>query len=75
MSLEEGDRLVGLIGKIREQEITVCLIELACGSLEINISDHIVALNTGKKLRKGLPREIRSNREVIEAYLEKEYAA
>ena len=74
MSLEEGDRLVALIERIRRQNITVCLIEHRM-RVVMNISDRIVVLNHGKKIAEGLPQEIRSNREVVEAYLGEEYAA
>ena len=74
MSLEEGDRLVELIGRIRGKNITVCLIEHRM-RVVMNISDRIVVLNHGKKIAEGLPEEIRSNKEVIEAYLGEEYAA
>ncbi len=74
MSLEEGDRLVELISRIRERNITVCLIEHRM-RVVMNISDRIVVLNHGKKIAEGLPEEIRSNNEVIEAYLGEDYAA
>jgi branched-chain amino acid transport system ATP-binding protein len=74
MSLEEGDRLVALIGRIRKRNITVCLIEHRM-RVVMNISDRIVVLNHGKKIAEGLPEEIRSNQEVIEAYLGEDYAA
>jgi branched-chain amino acid transport system ATP-binding protein len=74
MSLEEGDRLVELIGRIRGKNITVCLIEHRM-RVVMNISDRIVVLNHGKKIAEGLPEAIRSHKEVIEAYLGEEYAA
>ena len=74
MSLEEGDRLVRLIGKIRDRGVTVCLIEHRM-RVVMNISDRIVVLNYGKKIAEGAPSEIRSDKQVIEAYLGEEYAA
>jgi branched-chain amino acid transport system ATP-binding protein len=74
MSLEEGDRLVRLIGKIRDRGVTVCLIEHRM-RVVMNISDRIVVLNYGKKIAEGAPSEIRSDKQVVEAYLGEEYAA
>ncbi len=74
MSMEEGDRLVRLIGKIRERGITVCLIEHRM-RVVMNISDRIVVLNYGRKIAEGRPEQIRADKQVIEAYLGEEYAA
>ena len=35
----------------------------------MNLSDHVVVLNYGRKLAEGTPAEVRANPEVVAAYL------
>lgn len=60
--------LAELIERIRDRGITILVVEHDM-SLVMDISDEIVVLNFGKKLAQGRPREIQSNREVIDIYL------
>ncbi len=57
-----------LIKMIAESGVTVILVEHDM-RLVMNISSHILVLNYGKKLSEGTPDEVRSNPEVIAAYL------
>jgi branched-chain amino acid transport system ATP-binding protein len=66
---EEVHELGNLIRQIRdERRITVLLVEHHM-SLVMSISDRVVALNFGRKLAEGTPREIQANEDVVRAYL------
>jgi len=68
-------RMAEIIRKIRDQGITVLLVEHRM-DLVMSISDEIVVLNYGEKIAEGAPDEIKNNQKVIDAYLgeEIEYA-
>jgi branched-chain amino acid transport system ATP-binding protein len=68
---EETLFMADLIAKIKERGVTVLLVEHDMG-LVMDISDHIVVLNFGKKLAEGTPAEVRANPLVIQAYLGEE---
>lgn len=57
-----------LIQKVAEKGITVVLVEHDM-KMVMNISDHILVLDYGKKLAEGTAAEIRQNPDVIAAYL------
>ncbi|MCC6347668.1 MAG: ABC transporter ATP-binding protein, partial [Nitrospirales bacterium] len=69
MSVEEKQDMVAFIMELHSEfGMTVVLIEHDIGVV-MDISDHIVVLDYGRKIADGPPREIACNEEVIAAYL------
>jgi ABC-type branched-subunit amino acid transport system ATPase component len=64
----EVESLVDLIRGVRDQGVTVLLIEHDMDFV-MALADFIVVLNFGRKIAEGVPAEIRANPEVIAAYL------
>lgn len=64
----EKQRLMELIRKVRDQGVTVLLIEHDM-RLVMGVTDRIVVLEFGRKIAEGTPAEIRDNPAVIAAYL------
>jgi branched-chain amino acid transport system ATP-binding protein len=68
MTGAERERLVALIRRIREQAVTVLLVEHDM-RLVMGISDTVVVLNHGRVIAEGPPAAIQSHPDVIRAYL------
>jgi branched-chain amino acid transport system ATP-binding protein len=71
LNMRETVEMAALISKIREQGITVLLVEHDM-SLVMNISDEIIVLSYGEKIADDRPLAIQKNREVIRVYLGEE---
>jgi branched-chain amino acid transport system ATP-binding protein len=66
---EEVGALGSLIQAVRDQfHLTVLLVEHHMG-LVMSVSDHVVALNFGRKIAEGTPEQVRDDPDVVQAYL------
>ena len=64
----EVSEAMELVAKIRDQGITVFMIEHVMRAI-MNICDRILVLNHGKKIAEGTPQEIATSKTVVEVYL------
>ncbi|GAB4503285.1 MAG: ABC transporter ATP-binding protein [Anaerolineales bacterium] len=64
----EISNMVETILKIREQGITIIMIEHVMKAV-MNVSDRLIVLDYGQQIAEGTPEQISKNEKVIEAYL------
>ena len=71
MNPEEGQRLVGMIRKIRDNGTSVLLVEHHM-RVVMGVCDRVVVLDHGEKIAEGAPSEVVDNPDVIRVYLGRE---
>jgi len=68
MNERETEQLVQDVRRIRDEGITVLLVEHDM-SMVMSVSDKVVVLNFGRKISEGTPAHVQADREVINSYL------
>ncbi len=71
---EECDNVLKVLAGLREQGMTICIIEHTMHAM-MRLADRFVVLDHGRVLATGLPRAVVENTSVIEAYLGKKWLA
>lgn len=72
LNLPEVHRLLDLIRKLREDGMTILLVEHNIEAV-LNVADRIVVLDQGQKIADGPPREVLTEKRVVSAYLGDDY--
>lgn len=71
LNTAETEKLLNILRRIREQGITIILVEHNM-PLVMNLSDRVFVLDFGRGIAFGTPEEVSQNQEVIRAYLGQE---
>jgi len=69
---KEGDDVIAYIKGIREQGITILLIEHVMKAI-MSLCNRIIVIHYGERIAEGVPEEISKDPKVVEAYLGEEY--
>ncbi len=62
------EKIFNMLNELKKEGKTIVIIEHDIDFIS-RISDKIIVMDEGKKIAEGLPEEIKSNREILEAYL------
>ncbi len=68
MNPQETRRMIELVRQVRDRGVTIMLVEHDMQAV-MNLCDIITVMNFGSLLAEGTPKEVRSNPDVVEAYL------
>jgi branched-chain amino acid transport system ATP-binding protein len=68
LTFTEIEQLSDTISQIRQEGVTVCIVEHHMGMV-MEIADEIAVLHNGKLIAEGTPEAVRKNPKVMEAYL------
>jgi branched-chain amino acid transport system ATP-binding protein len=71
---KETDEMIGLVRKIRDQGVTLFIIEHVMQAV-MSLSERIILLHHGEKILEGTPQEVATDERAIKAYLGEEYVA
>jgi branched-chain amino acid transport system ATP-binding protein len=64
--------MMGLIRKVRENGVTLVIVEHVMEAV-MELSDRVIVINSGRMIVEGTPKEVVVNTEVIQAYLGERY--
>ncbi len=64
----EIDEVINVIKKVRDQGISILVIEHVMKAIQ-NLSDRLLVLRNGEKIAEGKPQEVLSNDQVVAAYI------